>query len=289
MDNRQLSYFLAIIEEGSITKAADKLHLAQPYLSQQLKLLEDELEVKLIERTSRKFQVTDAGKMLTYRAKQMLDLNEKTVKELRDFSEGIKGTLSIGCLSSVIETLLTQKIYEFHKRYPDINFAIHQHNTDEILELLKRGIIEIGIVRSSVNLEIFESIPLPVEPMTAVSNNQVDLGENCNYICLEELSTKPLLVIKRFEKEILSFFHKSGLDPRVLCIIDDTRPILLLAELGMGIAIVPKDWANLTHNKNLKYKEIPELQLNTNTTIAWVRNQYLTSAARHFLELFTFD
>lgn len=110
-----MSYFLAIIEEGSITKAANKLHLAQPYLSQQLKLLEDELEVKLVERTTRKFQVTEAGKMLAYRAKQILDLAEKTIKELKDFNEGIKGTLSIGCLSSATENLLTQKSMIFIK------------------------------------------------------------------------------------------------------------------------------------------------------------------------------
>ncbi|APM40861.1 LysR family transcriptional regulator [Clostridium kluyveri] len=286
MDNRQMSYFLAIIEEGSITKAANKLHLAQPYLSQQLKLLEDELEVKLVERTTRKFQVTEAGKMLAYRAKQILDLAEKAIKELKDFNEGIKGTLSIGCLSSATENLLTQKIYDFHKKYPDINFEIRQCSTDEILELLKRGVIEIGIVRSPLNLDIFESIPLPVEPMTAVSNNQIDLGKNDNYISLEELSTKPLLVHRRFEKDILSFFHKKGLKPRILCKIEDTRSILLLAGLGIGVGIVPKDWTNLTHSQNLRYKEIPELHLNTNIVITRLKNHYLTSVARHFLETF---
>lgn len=280
-----MSCFLAIVEEGNLTKAADKLHLAQPYLSQMLKLLEDELGVKLIERTTRKFQVTEAGKMLTYRAKQILDLSEKTIKELKDFNEDNKGTLSIGCVSSVIETLI-KKIYDFNKRYPNINFEIRQCNTDEILELLKRSIIEIGIVRSPLNSDIFESICLPLEPMVAVSSNQVNLNNDENYISLKDLADKPLLVLRKFEKDIANLFYKMGFEPRILCKIDDTRPILLLAELGMGIAIVPRDLTNLIPSTNLKIIEIRELPLNTGTIIAWMKNRYLSSVARHFLETF---
>jgi DNA-binding transcriptional LysR family regulator len=280
-----MSYFLAIVEEGSITKAADRLHLAQPYLSQQLKLLEDELGVKLVERTTRKFQVTEAGKMLTYRAKQMLDLAEKTVKELKDFNEGIKGTLSIGCVSSS-ETLLTKKIYDFHKMYPNVSFEIHQGSTDGISELLKKSIIEIAIIRSPLNSDIFESIHLPIEPMVAVSSDQMNLNKDENYISIKELADKPLLVHRRFEKDIANIFRKMGYEPRILCKIEDTRPLLLFAELGMGVAIVPKDWTNLTHSTNLKCREIHELTLNTNTVITWMKNHYLTSVARHFLETF---
>lgn len=281
-----MSYFLTIVEEGNLTKAADKLHLAQPYLSQLLKLLENELGVKLIERTTRRFQVTEAGKMLTYRAKQILDLSEKTIKELKEFNKGNKGTLSIGCVSSVIETFLTKRIYDFNKSYPNINFEIRQCSTDEILGLLKRGIVEIGIVRSPLNLDIFESICLPLEPMVAVSSNQVNLNNAENYISLKELADKPLLVNRKFEKNIANLFYKMGFKPRILCSIEDTRPILLLAELGMGIAIVPRDWTNLIPSTNLKIIEIHELPLNTGTIIAWMKNRYLSSVARHFLESF---
>jgi DNA-binding transcriptional LysR family regulator len=286
VDSRQMAYFVAIVEEGSITKAADRLHLAQPYLSQQLKFLEDELGVKLIKRTTRKFQVTEAGKMLTYRAKQILDLSEKTFKELKDFNEGIKGTLLIGSLASSIETLLTRKIYDFHKKYPNINFEIQQGNTDEILELLRRSDIEIGIVRGPLNSDIFESISLPIEQMMAVLNNKQDMNNDENFISIKELSNRPLLVHRRFEKLIVNSFRKVGFEPRILCKIEDTRPLLLLAELGMGVAIVPKDWINIVKSENLKVREVQELSINTNTVIAWMKDYYLTSAARNFLETF---
>lgn len=115
MDIKQLTYFLTIAEEKSITKASEKLHIAQPHLSQQLKLLEEELNVKLIERTTRKFQVTDAGKRLWHRSKQIIELMESTVKELKDFNEGMEGTLSIGTISSAGDILLPQRIYSFNK------------------------------------------------------------------------------------------------------------------------------------------------------------------------------
>ncbi|OAA90425.1 LysR family transcriptional regulator [Clostridium ljungdahlii] len=285
MDIKQLTYFLAIAEEKSITKASEKLHIAQPHLSQQLKLLEEELNVKLIERTTRKFQVTDAGKRLWHRSKQIIELMDSTVKELKDFNEGMEGTLSIGTISSAGDILLPQRIYSFNKKYPKINFEIRECSTNEILELLKSGVIEIGIIRTPLNSETYESISLPIEPMVAASSNSF-YWNNKRKICLNELADKPLLVHRRYEKMIIELCKQTGFNPRILCKIEDTRSILLLADTGMGVGIVPKDWIELIPNTNLNYKEINEPSLNTNTTIVWMKDQYLSSAAKHFLETF---
>lgn len=286
MDIKQLTYFLAIVEEGNITKAAERLHIAQPHLSQQLKLLEDELNVKLIERSTRKFQITDAGRRLWRRSKQMTELMESTVKELKDFNEGLEGTLSIGTISSSGDILLPERIYSFNKKYPKINFEIQECGTNEILELLKSGVIEIGIIRTPLNSEIYESINLPPEPMVAAISVSIHWGDNEKSISLDELAGKPLLVHRRYEKMIIELCEHSGFEPRILCKIEDTRSILLLANTGMGVAIVPKDWIELIPNINLNYKEINEPSLNTSTTIVWMKDQYLSSIAKHFLETF---
>jgi DNA-binding transcriptional LysR family regulator len=286
MDNRQLSYFLAIVEEESISKASKKLFIAQPYLSQQLKLLEDELGINLIERTTRKFHVTEAGKMLSYRARQILELSEATVKELQDLNAGLKGTLFIGCVSSASETILTQKIYDFHKRYERIDFEVRQGGTSEILELLKSGNIEIGIIRNPANLDIYESISLPNEPMVAVTNSRVDFKGDKYDMTLKELADKPLLVHRKFENDIVESFRRQGLEPRILCKTENTKSLLLLAEQGIGIAIVPRDWLGLIPESRLEYYEIGELHMETGIVIAWAKNHYLTSAARHFLDCF---
>lgn len=286
MDNKQLTYFLAIVEYENITKAAEKLHIAQPYLSQQLKLLEEELGVKLVDRTTRKIQITDAGEMLKHRALQILQLTETTIKELRDFNEGFRGTLTIGTIASSGDMLLPKHIDNFHKKYPRINFEIRECSTHDILELLKSGIIEIGIIRSPSNLDIFESIYLGNEPMVAASCDESIWSGNQKYISIKELENKPLLAHRRFEKMITEVCEKSGFQPRILCKIEDTRSILLLAKTGMGIAIIPKDWIDLVPNANLKYREIDEPTLVTRTAIIWMKNRYLSSPARNFLESF---
>lgn len=193
MDFKQLNYFLEILKEENITKAAEKLHIAQPHLSQQLKLLEDELNTKLIQRTTHKFQITEAGKLLQKRSEQMIDLLETTIKELRNINEGITGTLSIGAISAKSDTLLLKKVNEFHKVYPNVDFIIKESNTIEILELLRVGLIEIGIVRTPFNSDDFESIHLSSEPMIPVyCNNFYFNTSNKPSINLSDLEGKPL-------------------------------------------------------------------------------------------------
>ncbi|PJI09194.1 MULTISPECIES: LysR family transcriptional regulator [Clostridium] len=286
MDIKQITYFHAIVEEGNITKAAKKLHIAQPHLSQQLKLIENELDVKLIERSTRKFQLTDAGRKLYHNSNQIMKLIESTVKELKDFNEGIQGTLSIGSISSSGDILLPQRIYDFHKKYPKINFEIQECGTDEILELLKNGVIDIGIIRTPINSEIYESINLPSVPMAAVSNKDMCWKTSNKTISLSDLDGKPLLVQRRYEKLIVELCKKAGFQPRILCKIEDTHSILLLANTGIGVAIIPKDSVGLISGVDLNYKEINEPSLNTSTTVVWLKDQYLSYAAKHFLQTF---
>lgn len=286
MDIRQLKYFLAIAEQGQITSAAKRLNMAQPPLSQQLKLLEDELGVKLVERGSRKIELTDAGQILRNRAEQILELTDATIKELRDFNSGVQGTLSIGAVSSSGATLLPDRIYRFHKNYPDINFEVWEGNTYRILDILNSGIIEIGIVRTPFNIQSFESICLPKEPMIAAINSDLYWDEHKECISLSELSNKPLIIYRRFEKLITEAFEKAGFEPNILCKTDDARSTLLWADSGIGIAIVPKVALKLINSTNLRYKRIDEPSLETQIAAIWMKNRYLSTAARHFLECF---
>ena len=144
MDIKQLTYFIAIVEEGNITRAANKLHMAQPPLSNQLKLLEDELGTKLLERGARKVSLTDAGKILYKRAKHIVEITKATIIEIEEFGKGVQGTLRLGTISSSGTALLSSRVIEFNKKYPNIKFEIHEGNTYEVLEMINSGIIEVG-------------------------------------------------------------------------------------------------------------------------------------------------
>jgi DNA-binding transcriptional LysR family regulator len=284
MDIRQLTYFLAIAEEGSISKAAERLHLAQPPLSQQLKLLENELGVTLIKRNTRKLQITDAGRKLQDKAKQMLELMDSTIKEVKDIDDGILGTLSIGTVSSVGATILPELISKLMNKYPNINLEIFDQDTNSILELLNNRVIEIGIIRTPFNTDIFDSIILPEEPMVVASSSPIE-GSSTE-IYLNSLTDKPFIVQKRFEKTILKCCEKLNFEPRIICKSNDVRTMLLWATTGLGVAILPKNCINLSPNLNLFYKEIKEPDLHVGTAIVWEKNRYLSSVAKHFLDEF---
>ena len=285
MDIKQLIYFLTIAEEGNISKAADRLHMAQPPLSQQLKLLEEELGVILFERNTRRMQITDAGKLLQNRAQQIIDLMEKTSKELNDLKEGSQGLLSIGTISSAGETLVPIMVQNFHEVYPGVDFRIKESSTFEILELVKRGVVEIGVIRTPFNLDTFDYISLPEEPMMAAALDSL-LDMNKTSMNLDELKGKPLLFHNRYANNIEEACKKSGFEPKVKCRIDDTRTMLRWAGNGMGIALIPRDMMDLIPDSNLRFIEIKEETLATKIIVIWRKNHYLSTPARHFLEFF---
>lgn len=286
MDIRQLKYFLTIVEEQQITNAAKRLHIAQPPLSQQLKLLEEELGVKLIERGSRKIQLTDAGKLLRNRAEQILNLTENTTKELTDFKEGTKGILSIGTISTSGAVLVPERMRKFHEKYPKVNFEIWEGDTYRVLEILNSGVIEIGIVRTPFNIQDYESICLSKEPMVAAFvGNSYWNGEKVS-LSLTDLKDKPLIVYRRFEKLIIETCHNAGFEPKIICKNDDARTTLLWADSGIGIGIIPRSAIGLIGSSRLKHKEISASSLETQVAAIWSKNRYLSACARNFLEIF---
>lgn len=290
MDIKQLRYFLAIAEEGQITRAAKRLHMAQPPLSQQLKLLEEELNVKLVERENRGVVLTQAGQLLYKRAVHILEFMHMTTKELKELDEGYAGTLSIGAVASAGTTFLPFRIVNFHKRYPQINFQLWEGDTNRILDLLNTGIIEIGIVRTVFDSDIYHSVSLPNEPMVVAMGRGWKCGEeSVGQIALKELADKPLLLHRSNESMIVECCQKSGFEARILCRGDDVRSLLVWADAGLGMAIVPKSAVGLVPSTKLLYKDIIESSLEIRKAIIWLQNHYLSAPTRNFLEMILSD
>lgn len=285
MDIKQLKYFIAIAEEEQITKAAKKLHIAQPHLSRQLKLLEDELGVNLVERGSKKISLTDAGKLLKSKADQIISLTNSTITEIQDFNQGSFGNLKIGTISSLGTSFLNQKLMDFHKEYPLVNFEIFEGNTFNLLELLKSGIIEIGFVRTPFDLNDYDYISLPSQPMIAVMTDDL-YWESDDVISLEELRTKPLIIYRRFEKLISELCQQENFQPRFICKNDDARTTLLWAASGLGIGLVPKSAIEFVRGEKLRYKELSHPLLETQILAIWMKNKDLSPVASNFLKFF---
>lgn len=170
MELKQLSHFITVVKEGTISGAARKLNLSQPPLSTQMKQLEDEFGCVLFERGSRKIQLTEAGQLLYERAVTMLELSEATRRELLDYNSGLTGALRLGVVSSVGSSLLPLWAAAFHQAYPDIRFELFEANTYQLLEQLRSNLLELAIVRTPFHAEGFVCTSLCEEPMLAVGS-----------------------------------------------------------------------------------------------------------------------
>jgi len=292
MDIRKLQYFLAVADEGHITRAAKNLHMAQPPLSQQLKLFETELGVQLIERGgSRKIRLTDAGHLLRSRAEQILELIDQTEKEVKDVAEGLQGTLAIGLAKpwgiTLGSTFLLERMLQFHECYPEINFQIWEDDFYKIDELLLRGVIEIGITKIPTDLNTYAAVSIPNESVAMAFTPNWNDDVLTKTTRLANFADKPLIVYRKYEETLLGYYHQLGLKPRIICTLDDIRSMLLWADAGFGVAVVQKSAAGLLPGSNLIFKEIVDPPLRTTTVASiWLKNRYLSAAARNFIEMF---
>lgn len=286
MDFKQLYYFLAIAEEGQITAAAQKLNMAQPPLSYQLKLLESELGVKLFDRGPRSVTLTGAGKLLRERAEQILGLVASAKKEVMNFGKDMYGVLSIGAISSSGGVVPNSQIVQFAKSHPNIQLDIHEGNTFAVIEMLEKGVIEVGIVRTPFHHKMLSYRYAPKEPMVALMTDNNLCGRNDNTIALPELDHVPLIIYRRFETLIGDAFAKKGIDPVFCCKNDDARTTILWANAGLGVGIVPQSAALAASTPHLLLKEIICEELVTRLAVVWLKDRYLSAVGQKFVELF---
>ena len=287
MDIRQLRYFLAVAQEGQFTKAAGRLHMAQPPLSQQIRQLEGELGVVLFKRSGRHIELTDAGQVLAVRAEQILELVGSTKRELGDLTQGRRGSVSIGAVSSCGAFLLPRYIRDFHEKYPEITFQVWEGNTYRIMDLVDKGIVDIGIVRTPFRLETYQYIFQPPgktpDPMAAVYPEGWKPGVPDGPVPLDRLKGVPLIVLRRYEPIIVDAFRKIGCKADILCRGDDTRSLIAWAAAGVGVAVIPRPPANLVPYGRIQCREITDRSLETRTAVIWLKGAYLSAVARNFI------
>jgi LysR family transcriptional regulator, salicylic acid-responsive activator of bsdBCD len=290
MDIRQLKYFMAIVEEGQISRAAKRLHMAQPPLSLQLKMLEENLGVQLIERNTKSLRLTEAGHALYQRAEQIVGLVDSTTKEIREFDQGLRGTLGIGSPPGIGHLYMPSRIADFHAQYPDVTFRWREGNTYRVLELLNSHVIEVGIVRLPIDENAYEWKPLVIEPWVAVLRRSPDQARPSS-VTLPELAQEPLLMMQR-QQGIFSHdmvwdeLRAADVEPTVFCESDNVMALLMLVELGLGAAIVPRSAAMLKPSETLHIAEIRGCKLESAVAITWLKGQRLSAAAKQFLEMF---
>lgn len=283
MDLKQLIIFTTIVEEGNITAAAKKLHIAQPALSNQLKLMEEEFGTKLMKRGSRKMTLTDAGEILYRKAKNISELTEAIHKEIWDYNNGLTGTLKVGITPMVDSTLINGELICFNKENPKIKYDLYEGSTYEILELLFNGIIEAGVVRTPFNTQGLDIKYGSIEPMIALYNSKNDFFKVERKIFIKDLKDKPIIIVRKLSEILITACLEEGFEPDILCMNNYLPVNLLWAQAGLGIAIVPKSALELVTDKDIEYKIIDEESFYTQMAVIKVKDRYLSNIAKKFI------
>jgi len=161
MEIRVLRYFLEVAREESITKAAQYLHISQPTLSKQLKDLESELGKKLFVRSNYSIKLTDEGMLLRKRTEDILQMVDKTTDEFKALDEIAGGDIQLGCAESYLIKYIAQALKEFKKTYSRVHFHITSGNTEQVAEILDRGLLDFAVIVEPPNLSRYNYMEIP--------------------------------------------------------------------------------------------------------------------------------
>lgn len=243
MDLRGLHYFSVVAEELNFTRAAQRLCMSQPPLSNQIKALEEELGTPLFLRGGRTLQLTEAGKVLYRRASQLLDLAERTQEEVSSLAMGLSGTLCLGSVAGLAPFLAARWLAGFREEYPLVRFEIVNGSSDDIIDQIQRGYIELGLIAAPYDDEHLEGIPVGDEPWCAIMSRRNPLAaEPEKPLPLKELAGQPLIVPHRRSRvdEIRSWFQQAGAEPTIIGEHSNYVDVLAMASADVGISIFPQ-------------------------------------------------
>ncbi len=279
MEIKQLEYFRAIVEAGTISGAARELHMTQPPLSYQIKMMEEELKVSLFLRGTKRITLTEAGKTLYEQAEKILTLTELTKSEVLKSSQAT--TLHIGMTPSTV-SMMSNYLQQFARRYPQIRFDIHEGSTFTLKEQMENQQVDITTLRTPIALSGCEVKSLAKERLLAMAIPEYPLFEGKTSVSLHELMDQPLILSRRYQKYMLSVFEKAGVTQNIYCACEDARTALIIAEKGLGIAILPASM--LKQSEKLKAWEIKDADLATEILLVW-RKGRVAVEVKKFLEM----
>ena len=241
MDLRSLNYFSVVAEELNFTRAAQRLNLSQPPLSNQIKALEEELGTPLFVRGSRGVALTEAGKLLYRRSAQLLDLAERTREEVGALVMGLSGMLCLGSVAGLAPFLAAQWIAGFRGEFPLVRFEIVNGSSDDIIDQIQRGYMELGIIAAPYDSERLEGMEVGEESWCAFVSETHPLALDGD-LPLRTLVDYPLIVPHRRSRidEIRSWFRQAGAEPAIIGEHSNYVDVLAMARANVGVCIFPQ-------------------------------------------------
>lgn len=284
MEFRVLQYFLAVTREQSISGAAEALHLSQPTLSRQLKDMEEELGKQLMIRGSRRITLTEEGMLLRKRAEEIMELVRKTEDEISLSDETIAGDVYIGAGETEAVRLIARTAKQIQIDYPNIHYHISSGDTTDVMDNLDKGLIDFGLVFSSVDTQRYDSITFPIKDTYGLLIRQDSPLAAKDQITPEDLWDKPLIFNRNAKDgDLLSAWMKKSISElNVVATYNLLYNGSLMVDEGLGYAVCLDGIIN-TEGSSLCFKPFTP-KLEAGMQIIWKKYSVFSKAADYFLQ-----
>ena len=286
MELTHLKYFVTVAEELHFGRAAKRLHIAQPPLSQQIMKLEDELEVKLFSRTSRRVTLTRAGMLFLKEARGILEQAENAARKMHEMSLGNSGSLALGFGEPAINTFLSSAIKIYSEKHPGVKLLLQELETTDQLKALRTRKIDLGILRPfehdmtglKSKLLFREHYLAAVPNQMAVNKQSIDLIDLADHsFIMFPRSTQPALYDK-----LLQCCIDAGFTPNISQEVVGKHTTLTLIEAGLGVALVPVSCSKQAPD-TIKFLPINDKLPSVDIYAVW-RDEDESQAVNYFLK-----
>ena len=289
MEIRVLKYFLAIAREGSITAAANSLHLTQPTLTRQIQELEKELGQKLLIRGKQHITLTAEGMILRKRAEEIVDLAEKTEAEFHSINETIGGDIYIGSGETDSMKYIAEVLKELQEEYPLIKFHIHSGNAEDVTEKLDKGLLDFGILIQPINLSKYDYMTLPEKDVWGVIMRKDSPLAKREFIELKDLMGVPIIASRQMSRKysaesgFLDWFGDEFEKINITATYNLVYNAAIMVKAGIGYAVTLDKLANTSSESEICFRPLyPRLE--SGLDLVWKKYQVFSPAAGLFLE-----
>ena len=284
MELRTLHYFTVVARELNITRAAEKLNMSQPPLSNQIKTLEEELGVQLFIRGKRHLELTEEGTLLLRRAVQMQELADKTRQEIASLREGMTGTIYLSMVEGRAPFLAARWIAGFREEFPLVRYNLWNGSSDDVLDRLRKGLADLAVIAAPYDSERLEGFPVGREPWTAMLHPDHSLAkEPGDTVPLTSLVGEPLIVPSRKSRveAIRRWFGEIGAEPQILCEMSNYMDAVALTSQGVGVSIFPQTVG--VSNGLVVAKVVTGPARQAEYILVWNKGQAPTGLTREFI------
>ena len=285
MELRQLRYFVAVAEEGHFGRAAQRLRMSQPPLSMQIKGLEAELGVELLNRSTRRVALTDAGRAFLEKTRAILGAVEEARDAARGAGHGTQGKLHVGFISSAPLSLLPPSIRLFRERFGGVELALKELSSAQQVDALYEDEIKVGLVRLPMRAPGIRFDPVFEERLVVAVPTGHAL-EKLERVPLEAIADLPLVFFTRqlipgFHAQIVELFRRVGAFPKVAQHAVHLQTIVSLVASGVGIAILPSS-AERVGREGVVYRALDVPDATSWMGLAWVEGDE-SKLVKHFI------